>query len=140
MTGAFGGDATDLPTRRSAPRGRLRLAGVLPVAVIERVVGGVHSNTTYAQPFDTVRFRFVVLLSCFDRRLSRAAATSDDADDGSAVGVEAPDLTRRELHDSNLTVVREQLRTRAGGADELPVVTGLMFDATGGNILGNLGE
>jgi len=113
---------------------------VLLVTTTERMVNGVHGNSSNLRPSLSESLHLVEDSTSLQDRLISSFSGSNKSDHGSSLTGEGLSGTGRKL-DSSLAVIigvtdNDGRSTRASG--ELSLITGLVFNVTNGSTFGNL--
>ena len=104
-TSPSGSDKTDLLTSRGISADRSRLTQMLVVTTTVRMVDGVHPHTGHLRESLSLSLELMEQNTCLHNRLLVSAATSDDADRGSAVSRNGLPGARRQSDSGLQTVV-----------------------------------
>jgi len=139
-TSSSSGNKTDLSTGRSVSTDSRWDTDVLLVTTTERMVNGVHGNSSNLRPSLSESLHLVEDSTSLQDRLISSFSGSNKSDHGSSLTGEGLSGTGRKL-DSSLAVIigvtdNDGRSTRASG--ELSLITGLVFNVTNGSTFGNL--
>jgi len=139
-TGSSGGNETDLSTRRSISTDSRRNTDVLLVTTTERMVNGVHGNSSNLRPSLSESLHLVEDSTSLKDRLINSFTGGDETDHSSGFTGKGLSGTGGKL-DSSLAQIIGVTDDNGRGtraSSELTLITGLVFNVTDGSTFGNL--
>jgi len=139
-TGSSGGNETDLSTGRSVSTNSRGNTDVLLVTTTERMVNGIHGNSSNLRPSLSESLHLVVNSTSLEDGLINSFTGGNETNHSSGLTGEGLSGTRRKL-DSGLGKiigVTNDDSGSTGASGELALITGLVFDVTDGSTFGDL--
>jgi len=139
-TGSSGGNETDLSTRRSISTDSRRNTDVLLVTTTERMVNGVHGNSSNLRPSLSESLHLVEDSTSLKDRLINSFTGGDETDHSSGFTGKGLSGTGGKLDSSLAQIigVTDDNGRSTRASSELTLITGLVFNVTDGSTFGNL--
>lgn len=130
LTGAAGGNETDLLARHGVALHGRRVTDVLMVSSTVRVLNWVHRNTTDLRPAVTLGLVLVESTASLQQRFVNASTTGNNANDSARHGRDGLLLSRGEAHTclASALNVTNDLRKAARRLRESALVSGVLLD------------
>lgn len=139
-TGSSGGNETDLSTGRSISTNSRWDTDVLLITTTERMVNGIHGNSSNSRPSLSQSLHLVVNSTSLKDGLINSFSGGDEANHSSGITGKGLSSTGRKL-DSGLAQIIRVTNDDGGGtgaSGELSLITRLVFDVTDGSTFGDL--